>query len=60
MPIPVGVTGECIVRGPSVMSGYVGDPVATAAVFRGGWLHTGDVLTRNDDGTYTYVDRLNT
>jgi fatty-acyl-CoA synthase len=40
------------------MSGYVGDPAATAEAFCGGWLHTGDVLTRNADGTYTYVDRL--
>jgi acyl-CoA synthetase (AMP-forming)/AMP-acid ligase II len=56
--LPVGVPGECVVRGPSVMSGYLEDPEATAAVFRGGWLHTGDVLVRNDDGTYTYVDRL--
>jgi fatty-acyl-CoA synthase len=56
--LPIGVPGECIVRGPSVMSGYLEDPDATAAAFRGGWLHTGDVLVRNDDGTYTYVDRL--
>jgi len=56
--VAVGVPGECVVRGPSVMSGYLGDPEATAAAFRGGWLHTGDVLVRHDDGTYTYVDRL--
>ena len=40
------------------MSGYIEDPVATAEVFRGGWLHTGDVLVRHEDGTLTYVDRL--
>jgi fatty-acyl-CoA synthase len=56
--VAVGVPGECVVRGPSVMSGYLGDPEATAQAFRGGWLHTGDVLVRHDDGTYTYVDRL--
>jgi fatty-acyl-CoA synthase len=56
--LPVGVPGECVVRGPTVMSGYLEDPEATAAAFRGGWLHTGDVLVRNDDGSYTYVDRL--
>jgi fatty-acyl-CoA synthase len=56
--LPIGVPGECVVRGPSVMSGYLEDPEATDAAFRGGWLHTGDVLVRNDDGTYTYVDRL--
>jgi acyl-CoA synthetase (AMP-forming)/AMP-acid ligase II len=55
---PVGVPGECVVRGPSVMSGYIDNAEATAEVFRGGWLHTGDVLTRHEDGTLTYVDRL--
>jgi fatty-acyl-CoA synthase len=56
--LPPGTPGECIVRGPSVMSGYIEDPAATAEVFRGGWLHTGDVLVRHEDGTLTYVDRL--
>jgi len=56
--LPAGTPGECIVRGPSVMSGYLEDPAATAEVFRGGWLHTGDVLVRHEDGTLTYVDRL--
>jgi acyl-CoA synthetase (AMP-forming)/AMP-acid ligase II len=56
--VPVGVPGECVVRGPSVTSGYIENPAATAEVFRGGWLHTGDVLVRHEDGTYTYVDRL--
>jgi fatty-acyl-CoA synthase len=56
--LPVGVPGECVVRGPSVMSGYIENPEATTEVFRGGWLHTGDVLTRHEDGTYSYVDRL--
>jgi fatty-acyl-CoA synthase len=56
--LPVGTPGECVVRGPSVMSGYIEDAAATADVFRGGWLHTGDVLVRHEDGTLTYVDRL--
>jgi acyl-CoA synthetase (AMP-forming)/AMP-acid ligase II len=54
---PVGVPGECVVRGPSVMSGYLDDPDATAAAFRGGWLHTGDMLVRHEDGTLSFVDR---
>lgn len=54
---PVGVPGECVVRGPGVMSGYLGDPAATAEAFRGGWLHTGDVLVRAEDGTLSFVDR---
>jgi acyl-CoA synthetase (AMP-forming)/AMP-acid ligase II len=55
--VPDGTPGECVVRGPGVMSGYLGDPEATAAVFAGGWLHTGDLLRREQDGTLTFVDR---
>lgn len=55
--LPPGTAGECVVRGPSVMSGYLEDPDATAAAFRGGWLHTGDMLVRHEDGTLSYVDR---
>lgn len=56
--VPAGQPGECVVRGPSVMSGYLDDPDATAEVFRDGWLHTGDVLLRHDDGAVSFVDRL--
>jgi fatty-acyl-CoA synthase len=55
--VDVGMPGECVVRGPTVMSGYLGDPEATAATFSGGWLHTGDVMVRHADGTLTYTDR---
>lgn len=55
--VPVGVAGECVVRGPSVMSGYLDDSEATADAFRGGWLHTGDVLVRHADGTLEFTDR---
>jgi acyl-CoA synthetase (AMP-forming)/AMP-acid ligase II len=55
--LPPGSPGECVVRGPSVMSGYLGDLDATTEAFRGGWLHTGDVLVRHEDGTLSYVDR---
>ncbi len=39
------------------MSGYLDDDAANADVFKGGWLHTGDLLRREDDGTLTFVDR---
>lgn len=55
--MPPGQPGECVVRGPSVMSGYLDDDAANAEVFEGGWLHTGDLLRREDDGTLTFVDR---
>lgn len=57
-PVPVGTPGECVVRGPGVMSGYLDDAAATNEAFRGGWLHTGDVLVENPDHTYSFVDRV--
>ncbi len=55
--MPIGQPGECVVRGPSVMSGYLDDEAANDEVFRGGWLHTGDLLRREGDGSLTFVDR---
>ena len=54
---PDGQPGECVVRGPSVMSGYLDDPKANEEVFQGGWLHTGDLLRREPGGALTFVDR---
>lgn len=55
--VPVGSPGELCVRGPLVMQGYWKQPQATEEAFRGGWLHTGDVATRDRDGYLTIVDR---
>lgn len=55
--VPVGATGEMVVRGPTLMSGYWRDPRATAEAFRGGWLHTGDLFVRHEDGTVQFRDR---
>jgi O-succinylbenzoic acid--CoA ligase len=46
--------GEILVRGPSVMLGYVGRSDETARALRGGWLRTGDLGYLDDDG-YLYV-----
>lgn len=56
-PIPPGQVGEIVVRGPNVMIGYLNRPDATAAAMRGGWYHTGDLGTMDDDGYFTIVDR---
>ena len=45
-----GDSGEVWVRGPNVMLGYWNNPVATAAVLRDGWLHTGDIGYLDADG----------
>jgi len=49
--------GEIIVRGDGVMEGYWRQPEATAEVMRGGWFHTGDMATLNEDGYFLIVDR---
>jgi acyl-CoA synthetase (AMP-forming)/AMP-acid ligase II len=54
---PPGEPGELLVRGPSMMSGYAGLPEATAEALRGGLLHTGDLVRRDDDGYLYFVDR---
>ena len=49
--------GELVVRADGVMKGYWGQPDSTAEVFRGGWFHTGDMATINQDGYVLIVDR---
>jgi acyl-coenzyme A synthetase/AMP-(fatty) acid ligase len=49
--------GELLVRGASVMPGYHGDAAATARALRDGWLHTGDLVRREDDGSYRFLGR---
>jgi len=54
-----GERGELWIRGPQVMQGYLNNPEATALTIDAeGWLHTGDVAVRDDDGHYAIVDRL--
>lgn len=57
LAVPDGEPGEICVRGPLVMSGYLGQPEQTAEAFAGGWLHTGDVAVREPDGFLRIVDR---
>ena len=53
-----GETGEMLLRNPVITPGYLGMPEETAAVLTGdGWLRTGDLVTVNADGTYTFVGR---
>ncbi|WP_020122398.1 long-chain fatty acid--CoA ligase [Streptomyces canus] len=49
--------GEIAVRGHNVFRGYRGRPDATAEVLRDGWLRTGDLARRDEDGWYYIVDR---
>jgi len=49
--------GEVMLRGNTVMRGYLKNPSATAAAFRGGWFHTGDLAVRHPDGYVEVKDR---
>lgn len=50
--------GELLIRGPHMFSGYWNNPQATAETVRNGWLHTGDLAMRDDEGYYYIVGRL--
>ena len=51
-------TGELVVRGPNVFSGYWRNPEATEAAFADGWLLTGDVAERDEEGFYRIAGRI--
>ncbi len=56
-----GEAGELVLRteSPWAMShGYHGDPAATAAAWRNGWFHTGELFRRDADGDYYFLDRI--
>lgn len=56
--LPVGASGELVIRGPQVMKGYWQRPQETTAAMTGGWFHTGDVARMDADGYFVIVDRL--
>jgi len=58
-PLPSGPShvGEIVTRGFHTMKGYLNDPEATADAFAGGWMHTGDLGYRDQDGFFFIVDR---
>jgi len=56
-PVPPGEPGEICVAGPLLADGYWNLPDETAATFRDGWMHTGDVAREDEDGFWYIVDR---
>lgn len=55
--VPLGEPGELLIQGPQVMQGYWKRPQDTAETLSGGWVHTGDIATMDEDGYFTIVDR---
>ena len=56
--VPQGQPGELLLKGPQVFGGYWNNPEETAkALLPGGWLRTGDIVTVDEDGFTTIVDR---
>jgi fatty-acyl-CoA synthase len=56
-PVPPGEVGEIVHRSPHATLGYYNDEEKTAAAFRGGWFHSGDLGVMTEDGFLSVVDR---
>jgi fatty-acyl-CoA synthase len=52
-----GEVGEVVHRSPQLLQGYYRDDAKTAEAFFGGWFHSGDLATMDDEGYITIVDR---
>jgi acyl-CoA synthetase (AMP-forming)/AMP-acid ligase II/thioesterase domain-containing protein len=57
-PLPVGERGEILVRGPTVMSGYLDAPELNQVAFMDGWFRTGDIGSLDGDGFLSLHGRL--
>jgi acyl-[acyl-carrier-protein]-phospholipid O-acyltransferase / long-chain-fatty-acid--[acyl-carrier-protein] ligase len=58
LALPPGERGVLMVKGPNVMTGYLGQPAKTAEVLRNGWYDTGDVVQMDADGFIFIIDRV--
>lgn len=56
--VPSGTTGQLWVKGPNVARGYWNNPEETRRAFSSGWLHTGDIGRKDEDGFLYILDRM--
>lgn len=56
--VATGEWGEICIKGPGVMKGYWNKPDESAKALRGGWLHSGDIGKKDEDGYFFIVDRV--
>jgi acyl-CoA synthetase (AMP-forming)/AMP-acid ligase II/thioesterase domain-containing protein len=56
--LPTDTEGEIVVRGPTLMSGYLDDPEANGAAFRDGWFRSGDIGYLDSEGFLYITGRL--
>ncbi|MBK6280706.1 MAG: long-chain fatty acid--CoA ligase [Gammaproteobacteria bacterium] len=57
LEVPPGATGEIQIRSPRTMPGYLHDPALTQAAFTDGWLRSGDLAWRDDEGYFWFAGR---
>ena len=56
--VAAGTAGELLYRSPQLCLGYWNKPEETQDAFRDGWFHSGDMVTKDDHGYLTVVDRI--
>ncbi|WP_209427642.1 long-chain-fatty-acid--CoA ligase [Pararhodobacter sp. SW119] len=55
--LPPGQVGQLIVRGPQAMTGYWNNPFETSKKLKAGWIYTGDLFSKDEEGFYTFHGR---
>jgi fatty-acyl-CoA synthase len=55
--VPVGQTGQLLIKGPHVCAGYWQNPEATDRALQDGWFHTGDMARQDEDGFFYIAGR---
>ena len=55
--VPPMKSAKCSLRGPAVCREYFKNPLETAAHMKDGWMHTGDLVRKDEDGFYFFVTR---